>query len=413
MAKVGIVTDVFAPNGVIFDGGAERQTLQLARLASDLGADVTVYQSAARSSLQEAEGVRVQSLATSRKQIWLKGTQQAIIDGCRHLHYLYLGDVPALARRVHATATHHGIYWDIPFEKEFADWYPYRSLARVYLGPWRRLQKARYFSGLRRCQEVISADSSLLRIVQSDVPNLRNRVSVIPNFFDLSPNGSPSALPPVIEAARAAGRSVILVPRNLSLTKGILWLASLTEVVSTRTGGRCQFIVTGDFPRQIGHWRHYQKQLNSSLTAMAPEARSRITFLSGVQHRDMGCYYSAADVVLIPTFAFEATSIAAIEAMAFGKPVLGTNVGGLNDILDDNVTGMLVKPLLADLAEGILCLLADDDLRLRLGQEAQRKARSRYSLDVWRSNVTRFIVRNGWLTDEPALRSQHSNGAKS
>jgi glycosyltransferase involved in cell wall biosynthesis len=127
----------------------------------------------------------------------------------------------------------------------------------------------------------------------------------------------------------------------------------------------------------------------------------------------MGCYYSAADVVLIPTFAFEATSIAAIEAMAFGKPVLGTNVGGLNDILDDNVTGMLVKPLLADLAEGILCLLADDDLRLRLGQEAQRKARSRYSLDVWRSNVTRFIVRNGWLTDEPALRSQHSNGAKS
>ena len=402
MAKVGIIAEAFAVNGVVFGGGAERQTYQLARLAGESGADVTVYQAATAPSLTMVEGVRVCSLPTAPQRIWSVATRRAIADGCQCLHYQYLVHVPRTAEGVNVSATHFAVHWDIPYESQYAAWYPYGRFARFYLGPWRRLQKKRCLAAIRRCREVLADNTSLLRLVQSDVPDLRQRIYYVPNFSDLVPNpnvrfNNGGCLVGEIEKAKREGRLIVLVPRNLSLKQGIALLPTLVEAVGQLTASACQFVVTGQFIRALPQTPHFEVQLNAALRAMPPSSRERLTFLYGVKHECMAYCYEAADIVLLPSFAAEGTPLAAIEAMTFGKPVVATNVGGLNDLFDNEYTGLLVRPVVRDLAQAINRLVLDRGLRERLGQAARRKAERQFSLEAWKSLVVPFIERNNWL----------------
>ena len=68
------------------------------------------------------------------------------------------------------------------------------------------------------------------------------------------------------------------------------------------------------------------------------------------------------------------------EAMAYGRPVVATAVGGLVDAIDDGVTGLLVAPGDATaLRTAIERLLGDRELRNSLGANAALRARERFS----------------------------------
>jgi glycosyltransferase involved in cell wall biosynthesis len=76
-----------------------------------------------------------------------------------------------------------------------------------------------------------------------------------------------------------------------------------------------------------------------------------------------------------------------LEAMALGKPVIASRVGGLAEVIEDGITGILVQP--GDpvaLADAIQRLVAAPSLRMRLGEEAQRVQRARYSLEAMTSS---------------------------
>jgi glycosyltransferase involved in cell wall biosynthesis len=69
--------------------------------------------------------------------------------------------------------------------------------------------------------------------------------------------------------------------------------------------------------------------------------------------------------------------------MAMGKPVVATRVGGLQDIVLDDETGLLVEP--GDevaLGAALARLVADDDLRRRLGEAGRRRASAHFSAQV-------------------------------
>jgi len=85
-------------------------------------------------------------------------------------------------------------------------------------------------------------------------------------------------------------------------------------------------------------------------------------------------YYVASDVTVLPSY-YESFGMVALEAMACGSPVIASRVGGLVTTVRDGVTGFLVPDSdVGALAERIAGLIADADLRWRVGREGVRWA---------------------------------------
>jgi starch synthase len=87
-----------------------------------------------------------------------------------------------------------------------------------------------------------------------------------------------------------------------------------------------------------------------------------------------------ATMVVVPTTGPESLNINALEAMARRRPVVASSSGGLVEVIDDGVTGLLVPP--GDetaLAGAIGSLLADRKLADRMGQAGRQRAISNFS----------------------------------
>jgi glycosyltransferase involved in cell wall biosynthesis len=91
---------------------------------------------------------------------------------------------------------------------------------------------------------------------------------------------------------------------------------------------------------------------------------------------------AAFDVLAHPTSQTEGLPYSVLEAMALGKPILATTVGGVPEAIENGVTGILVPPASAPpLADALATLASDPALCRRLGDEARRRQRERFSLE--------------------------------
>lgn len=91
--------------------------------------------------------------------------------------------------------------------------------------------------------------------------------------------------------------------------------------------------------------------------------------------------YKAADIVLNFSES-ESFSITCLEALYFGRPLIATNCGGPAEIIDDNITGLLVANRSIDeMAKAMETLANNAQLRLRLGLAARDVVRNKFSLD--------------------------------
>ena len=88
------------------------------------------------------------------------------------------------------------------------------------------------------------------------------------------------------------------------------------------------------------------------------------------------------DLFILPSISGEAFSRAVIEAMAMGKPVIATDVGGSAEAVENGISGLIVPP--ADpvaLANAIMKLANDDTLRQQMGDAARKRAEQMFSIE--------------------------------
>jgi glycosyltransferase involved in cell wall biosynthesis len=106
----------------------------------------------------------------------------------------------------------------------------------------------------------------------------------------------------------------------------------------------------------------------------------RHTLFLGYQ-TDVAPYYAAFDAMILPS-GNEGTPVSAIEALAAGRPVVATRVGGVPDVVRDGEDGYLVDPgAIDDMAERLARLAADPELRARLGDAGRKRVLGRYAVD--------------------------------
>jgi len=106
-------------------------------------------------------------------------------------------------------------------------------------------------------------------------------------------------------------------------------------------------------------------------------------FLEGLSREEIAACYSSAEIFALPS-AGEGFGLVFLEAMAFGRPVIGAAFGGTLDVIEDGVNGLLVSPHDAkSLANTLARLLQDSGLRDRLGRAGAERVRLRHSFDAF------------------------------
>lgn len=153
---------------------------------------------------------------------------------------------------------------------------------------------------------------------------------------------------------------VVILARRLVEKNGVLFFAN--ALVSLEDPN-IHFIIAGDGA---------DGDAFDAIIENAPCA-SRVHRLGGVLNNDMPNIFRAGDCAVLPSL-MEATSISGLEAMSSGLALIGTRVGGIPVIIEDNVTGLLVPPRdPAALACAITQLSTDRVSTNRMGEKAVEK----------------------------------------
>lgn len=93
---------------------------------------------------------------------------------------------------------------------------------------------------------------------------------------------------------------------------------------------------------------------------------------------DSGLVYGAADIALLTSHS-EGLGIALLEAQLAGLPVVATDVGGISEVVEHGVTGLLCEP--QDLESALRSLIEDPQLRSRMGEAGSLRSQARFSVE--------------------------------
>jgi glycosyltransferase involved in cell wall biosynthesis len=106
----------------------------------------------------------------------------------------------------------------------------------------------------------------------------------------------------------------------------------------------------------------------------------RVQFLGVVPREELVRWYQRASIFVAPA-QWDNSPNTVYEAMACGTPVVASRVGGIPELVDDGVSGLLVSPNdPAALADGLTCLLQDRARREQMGRRGREKALAEYEL---------------------------------
>lgn len=222
--------------------------------------------------------------------------------------------------------------------------------------------------GMRRADAITAVSKFQAGELARDLSLRQETIRVIPNPI------SPALLQQALEQPEVqSSKPVILYTGRIEFNKGSLeLLGSVDQVVSQFP--EVEYLLAGGRHNSID-----DRALESALGRNG--TRHHVRLLGHVPWQQLANYYRRASVFAMPSY-YETFGISVIEAMAFGLPVVATNVGGLPEVVEDGVTGILVPPGNAEaLADALIRLLRDPDLRARMGRAGRERVRAEFTVD--------------------------------
>ncbi|HZE94776.1 MAG TPA: glycosyltransferase family 4 protein [Gemmatimonadales bacterium] len=214
---------------------------------------------------------------------------------------------------------------------------------------------------LRASDQAVAISSATAREIAELAPV---PVRVIPYAVGFSDGAPPPAA--ALPRRQPDDPFVILFVGSLVERKGVRYLIDALQLLPPQLPARLAII--GDGPERPRLAEQVRRQ----------GLEHRVTLPGRVSEEELRRAYAAAHVLVLPAIVdtrgdTEGLGVVLLEAMTYGVPVVGSNLGGITDIIVDGETGLLVPPedpraLAASLAR----LAADPDLAGRLGQAGSR-----------------------------------------
>jgi glycosyltransferase involved in cell wall biosynthesis len=357
--RVHLLTSAFfnGDGNDMFSGGGERYLVDLAELIRERGYEVRVFQPG--------------------NFAWRRPYGELVVEGrppgndparfaqniCRdappadltiyHAFFLASGGAPP-----GAIGICHGNYWDNPEIQK----------VRVHF----RAKVREIEAAVGHLDRLVCVDTNTINWLRAWRHALAARTVYIPNYVDVE------QFRPVPRAPRR--ELVVLYPRRLYPPRGFQLVRNIVPVLLARRP-ELEFHFVGKAEPEAA--RSVER-----LAALYP-GRVRWYHLSP---EDMHRAYQEADLVLIPTVSSEGTSLSCLEAMASGKAVIATTVGGLPNLVIDGHNGLLIPPDEAALVQAIERVADDEGLRRRLGETARRTVEDAFSKRRWQAQWAALLA---------------------
>lgn len=217
---------------------------------------------------------------------------------------------------------------------------------------------------------IIAVSKSVRRTVVESLGASPDQVVTIPNWIDLERATAPRERAVERHKYGITRRVAIALIGQITPLKGQEeFLSAIAKVLATRAD--VEFLLVGE-DREPG--APFETRLRRRIAELG--IGSAVRFL-GYQQDLLGLL-AAVDAVAVPSWN-EAFSLVAVEALAAGRPVVASNVGGLAEIVEHEITGLLVPPRDVEaLAEAMIRFVEDPALVEHLGHQGRQIA-ARYA----------------------------------
>ncbi len=352
-----------------FIGGVETYLHLLAECCSDMGMPVILYQLAEKSFQRTigpliVKGVQTPTFGnTVSNRARLTKAAYEELDVNRDI-LLYAADEWSVKTDYpRAILIQHGIGWDRPirFLSNKAICSNNKYMER--LKRWQ--ERRRWLTTFENCPNRVCVDYNFLNWYRTyRTVDMTNRVWVIPNAA------------PGIDSERIATklRSVhdnirVLFARRFEPFRGTRLLTDVA-LKMLRKFPSLGFTFAGEGSDK--EW------LQDSF-----KYEPRVTICKIDYSQRMEAFFQY-DIVVIPSYGSEGTSLSAIEAMGAGCAVVATDSGGITNIILDGFNGLLVPPEAADLERSLTRLVESRELREKIASAAYQTMLSSFSAQIWK-----------------------------
>ena len=240
---------------------------------------------------------------------------------------------------------------------------------------WQKLRRRLAYRTISRFGQLVAVSEDLRNFIVKTVGIPVSRVQVIYNGVESSSPLNDAEIDRCrAELGLSAGDLVIGTVGSLYPVKGHRYLLDAMPTILGRYPNAVLLLI-GRGELEIS--------LKEQAQRLGIEARVRFLGL----RQDVPKLLAAMDVFVLPSLS-EGLSMALLEAMASGKPVVATRVGGNPELIDHGRTGFLVQPEdVSDLAANLLKLLSHPGMIKQFGQQAAERVRQQLSM---RQMVVRY-----------------------
>ena len=217
------------------------------------------------------------------------------------------------------------------------------------------------------CKKIIVNSRALKNFLLEKNVADSEKIEVIYNGIEVSENSDKRNI--FKELGLKENEKIIGTVGRLHKQKGIEYFLESAKIILPSVGFSLKFIIVGDGPER--------KKLESKARRLG--IKNEVLF-TGIRE-DAINLISIMDIFVLPSL-WEGTPNVVLEAMLWGKPVISTEVGGVPELIENQVDGILVKPgNPVALADAVLQALKNERESIQMGIRAKEKVKKYFSIE--------------------------------
>ena len=204
----------------------------------------------------------------------------------------------------------------------------------------------------------------------------KEKIRIVPNGVDIQKFKPLKNQSTIKRQIGVNNRQCVLFVGRLIPRKGLSFLVQAAKHI-IKEKEQTAFVIVGDGPQK----NHLISYLEKN------RIRKNFIFLGDIKDEILPLIYNCAEVFVFPSVQ-EGQGIALLEAQAVSKPVIAFNTGGVRETILNQETGLLVEPNSKELANAIIKLLKNEEMRNKMGKKGREFVSKNFS---WEKSAKKLL----------------------